>query len=73
MKNALLQSGFTSLPLLNCGKVRDIDGIGQYARVCLEMIGWNMQAPSLELPPEAAAKTGEKYRETLKQLTEKQT
>ncbi|MHB1291342.1 MAG: phosphoribosylaminoimidazolesuccinocarboxamide synthase [Sulfuricella sp.] len=42
----------------------------QYVRDWLEASGWNKQAPGQELPPEAAAKTGEKYRQALKRLTE---
>jgi phosphoribosylaminoimidazole-succinocarboxamide synthase len=42
----------------------------QYVRDWLEASGWNKQAPGPELPPEVAAKTGEKYREALKRLTE---
>ena len=42
----------------------------QYVRDWLEESGWNKQAPGPELPPEVAAKTGEKYREALKRLTE---
>ena len=42
----------------------------QYVRDWLESTGWNKQAPGPELPPEVAAKTGEKYREALKRLTE---
>ncbi|MBZ0094620.1 MAG: phosphoribosylaminoimidazolesuccinocarboxamide synthase [Sulfuricella sp.] len=42
----------------------------QYVRDWLEGSGWNKQAPGPELPPEVAAKTGEKYREALKRLTE---
>jgi len=41
----------------------------QYVRDWLEASGWNKQAPGPELPPEVAAKTGEKYREALKRLT----
>ncbi|MHB9100058.1 MAG: phosphoribosylaminoimidazolesuccinocarboxamide synthase [Sulfuricella sp.] len=43
----------------------------QYVRDWLEASGWNKQAPGPELPPEVAAKTGEKYREALTRLTEK--
>ncbi|MDP3424519.1 MAG: phosphoribosylaminoimidazolesuccinocarboxamide synthase [Burkholderiaceae bacterium] len=42
----------------------------QYVRDWLEASGWNKQAPGPELPPAVAAKTGEKYREALKRLTE---
>lgn len=42
----------------------------QYVRDWLESSGWNKKAPGPELPPEIAAKTGEKYREALKRLTE---
>lgn len=42
----------------------------QYVRDWLETSGWNKQAPAPELPPETAAKTGEKYLEALKRLTE---
>ncbi|HSI21962.1 MAG TPA: phosphoribosylaminoimidazolesuccinocarboxamide synthase [Methylophilaceae bacterium] len=41
----------------------------QYVRDWLEASGWNKQAPGPELPPDVAAKTGEKYREALRQLT----
>ena len=41
----------------------------QYVRDWLESTGWNKKAPGPELPPEVAAKTGEKYREALKRLT----
>jgi phosphoribosylaminoimidazole-succinocarboxamide synthase len=41
----------------------------QYVRDWLEASGWNKKAPAPELPAEVAAKTGEKYREALKQLT----
>ncbi len=41
----------------------------QYVRDWLENSGWNKQAPAPELPPEVAAKTGEKYREALTCLT----
>jgi len=43
----------------------------QYVRDWLEASGWNKQAPGPELPPEVAAKTGEKYREALTRLTKK--
>jgi phosphoribosylaminoimidazole-succinocarboxamide synthase len=43
----------------------------QYVRDWLESTGWNKQAPGPELPPEVAAKTGEKYREALTKLTVK--
>jgi len=42
----------------------------QYVRDWLEASGWNKQAPGPALPPEVAARTGEKYREALKRLTE---
>jgi phosphoribosylaminoimidazole-succinocarboxamide synthase len=42
----------------------------QFVRDWLEESGWNKQAPGPELPLEVAAKTGEKYREALKRLTE---
>jgi phosphoribosylaminoimidazole-succinocarboxamide synthase len=41
----------------------------QYVRDWLEASGWNKKAPGPELPPDVAARTGEKYREALKQLT----
>jgi phosphoribosylaminoimidazole-succinocarboxamide synthase len=41
----------------------------QYVRDWLESVGWNKKPPAPELPPEVAAKTTEKYREALKQLT----
>ena len=41
----------------------------QFVRDGLEASGWNKKAPGPELPPEVAARTGEKYREALKQLT----
>jgi len=41
----------------------------QYVRDWLESIGWNKKPPAPELPPEVAAKTGEKYREALNKLT----
>jgi len=41
----------------------------QYVRDWLEASGWNKKAPGPELPAEVAARTGEKYREALKQLT----
>lgn len=41
----------------------------QYVRDWLESIGWNKKPPAPELPPEVAAKTGEKYREALNRLT----
>ncbi len=41
----------------------------QYVRDWLEASGWNKQAPAPELPAEVAAKTSEKYREALRQLT----
>jgi phosphoribosylaminoimidazole-succinocarboxamide synthase len=42
----------------------------QYVRDWLESCGWNKKPPTPELPPEVAAKTGAKYREALKRLTE---
>lgn len=41
----------------------------QYVRDWLESSGWNKQAPGPELPADVAARTGEKYREALRQLT----
>ena len=41
----------------------------QFVRDWLEASGWNKKAPGPELPPDVAARTGEKYREALKQLT----
>jgi phosphoribosylaminoimidazole-succinocarboxamide synthase len=41
----------------------------QFVRDWLESSGWNKQAPGPELPADIAAKTGEKYREALRQLT----
>ncbi|HSI96128.1 MAG: phosphoribosylaminoimidazolesuccinocarboxamide synthase [Methylophilaceae bacterium] len=41
----------------------------QFVRDWLEASGWNKKAPGPELPPDVAAKTGEKYREALRQLT----
>jgi phosphoribosylaminoimidazole-succinocarboxamide synthase len=41
----------------------------QYVRDWLEATGWNKQSPGPELPAEVAARTGEKYREALRQLT----
>jgi len=43
----------------------------QYVRDWLEASGWNKKAPGPELPADVAAKTSEKYREALKQLTGK--
>lgn len=43
----------------------------QYVRDWLEASGWNKQAPGPQLPPDVAAKTGEKYREAMRQLTGK--
>ena len=42
----------------------------QYVRDWLESIGWNKKPPAPELPVDVAARTGEKYREALKRLTE---
>jgi phosphoribosylaminoimidazole-succinocarboxamide synthase len=41
----------------------------QFVRDWLEATGWNKQAPGPELPADVAAKTSEKYREALRQLT----
>ncbi|TSA48873.1 MAG: phosphoribosylaminoimidazolesuccinocarboxamide synthase [Nitrosomonadales bacterium] len=41
----------------------------QYVRDWLEASGWNKKAPGPELPPEVAAKTSEKYRQAMRQLT----
>jgi len=41
----------------------------QYVRDYLESIHWNKQPPAPPLPPEVAAKTGEKYREAYRILT----
>jgi phosphoribosylaminoimidazole-succinocarboxamide synthase len=41
----------------------------QFVRDWLEASGWNKQAPGPELPADVAAKTSEKYREALRQLT----
>jgi len=41
----------------------------QYVRDWLEAQSWNKQPPAPELPPEVAARTGEKYREALRLLT----
>jgi phosphoribosylaminoimidazole-succinocarboxamide synthase len=41
----------------------------QYVRDWLEASGWDKKAPGPELPADVAARTGEKYREALKQLT----
>jgi phosphoribosylaminoimidazole-succinocarboxamide synthase len=41
----------------------------QFVRDWLESSGWNKQAPGPELPADIAARTGEKYREALRQLT----
>ena len=41
----------------------------QYVRDWLEASGWNKQPPGPALPPEVAARTSEKYREALRQLT----
>lgn len=60
MTTPMYQTSIHSLPLLNRGKVRDIYAVG----------GWNKQAPGPELPQEVAARTGEKYREAFKRLTE---
>lgn len=41
----------------------------QYVRDWLEASGWNKQPPAPELPAEVAVRTGEKYREAMRQLT----
>ena len=41
----------------------------QYVRDWLEASGWKKQPPAPELPAEVAAKTSEKYRQALRQLT----
>ena len=41
----------------------------QYVRDYLESIHWNKQPPAPPLPPEVAAKTGEKYRQAYEVLT----
>jgi phosphoribosylaminoimidazole-succinocarboxamide synthase len=41
----------------------------QYVRDWLEASGWNKQPPGPELPTDVAARTSEKYREALRQLT----
>jgi len=41
----------------------------QYVRDWLEASGWNKKVPGPELPPEVAARTSEKYREAMRQLT----
>lgn len=41
----------------------------QFVRDWLESSGWSKQPPGPELPADIAAKTGEKYREALRQLT----
>jgi phosphoribosylaminoimidazole-succinocarboxamide synthase len=43
----------------------------QYVRDYLESIRWNKQPPAPGLPPEVAAKTGEKYKEAYRVLTGK--
>jgi len=43
----------------------------QYVRDWLEASGWNKVAPGPELPPEVAARTGEKYGEAYTKLTGK--
>ncbi|HVX67431.1 MAG TPA: phosphoribosylaminoimidazolesuccinocarboxamide synthase [Bryobacteraceae bacterium] len=43
----------------------------QYVRDYLESIHWNKQPPAPSLPPEVAAKTGEKYKEAYRVLTGK--
>ena len=42
----------------------------QYVRDWLESIGWNKKPPAPILPADVAIRTGEKYREALKRLTE---
>lgn len=42
----------------------------QYVRDWLESVGWDKKPPAPELPADVAARTGEKYREALKRLTE---
>lgn len=41
----------------------------QYVRDWLESCGWNKQPPAPALPPEVAARTSEKYRQAMRQLT----
>jgi phosphoribosylaminoimidazole-succinocarboxamide synthase len=41
----------------------------QYVRDWLEACGWNKQPPAPALPPEVAARTSEKYRQAMRQLT----
>jgi phosphoribosylaminoimidazole-succinocarboxamide synthase len=41
----------------------------QFVRDWLEASGWNKQAPGPELPVEVAARTSDKYREAMRQLT----
>jgi len=41
----------------------------QYVRDWLEASGWNKQSPGPELPADVAARTSDKYREALRQLT----
>ena len=41
----------------------------QYVRDWLEASGWNKQPPAPALPPDVAARTSDKYREALRQLT----
>ncbi len=41
----------------------------QYVRDYLTEVGWDRKPPAPELPPDVAAKTGEKYREAFHQLT----
>jgi phosphoribosylaminoimidazole-succinocarboxamide synthase len=43
----------------------------QYVRDYLESIHWNKQPPAPALPPDVAAKTGEKYRDAYRALTGK--
>ena len=44
----------------------------QYVRDYLTETGWDRTPPAPELPPEVAAKTGEKYREAFHRLTERE-
>ncbi len=44
----------------------------QYVRDWLEASGWNKQPPAPELPAEVAARTGEKYREALRLLADRE-
>ena len=42
----------------------------QYVRDYLESIGWNKRPPAPELPVDVVARTAEKYRQALRQLTQ---